>query len=115
MTGASTDRPRLGFPLGFTELDEYEVGLKGYYGQAVAEFSDGTYVPVFFYDLTRLSQDLEHDLRHGDVCIAEPGLIVVPSVDRASMERAIDSLAAKGFFDSFVRKHRSSGDSNSQR
>jgi hypothetical protein len=35
-------------------------------------------VEFFFYDVVRLSQDLEAVQESGGVCIGEPGMIVVP-------------------------------------
>jgi site-specific recombinase XerD len=38
----------------------------------------------------------------GEACIAEPGLIVIPSVTLEYMQRAVQQLYAKRYFDSFA-------------
>ena len=47
-------------------------------------------------DPTRLAQDVEAELGDRSV-FAEPNVLVVPTVDRASIERAIEELAGRGF------------------
>ena len=93
------NRPRLSFPQGFDERDAVESEQRGYFGLAIVELPNGARVNVCFYDPVRLSQDLETVQESGDACIAEPGLIVIPSVTLEYMERAVQQLYAKGYFD----------------
>ena len=97
-----TTYPRLLLEKDFDDQAAFEVEQKGWYGQALVALSDSIRVKVFFYDPVRLSQDLEYGLRSGAVCIAEPGMIVIPSVTRQYMEAAINQLYKQGFFESLV-------------
>lgn len=49
-----------------------------------------------FRDPTRLVQDLEADLAEGRF-FSEPNLVVVTTVDRKSIQHAVDELASQGF------------------
>jgi hypothetical protein len=96
------DYPRLVFEQPFDERLAYEVEQKGWCGIALVEVPNGTRFRVFFYDPIRLAQDLETDLKSGEFCIAEPGMIVVPTVSREHMENAVRRLYEKGYFQSLV-------------
>ena len=56
-----------------------------------------------FYDPVRLTQDLETVQESGEVCIGEVGLIVLPSVTLENMEKAIQQLYTRGYFDGLPR------------
>jgi hypothetical protein len=47
----------------------------------------------------RLAQDLERGQEFGEVCIARPGLIVIPRVNLHYMEQAVATLFKDGYFD----------------
>jgi len=96
------DVPKLSFPHGFDERDAVESEQRGYFGYATVELPSGSKVNVCFYDPVRLAQDLETVQESGEACIAEPGLIVIPSVTLEYMQRAIQQLYAKRYFDSFA-------------
>jgi hypothetical protein len=57
---------------------------------------------VFFYDPTRLQQDLVEGVRQGRPFVADPGMIVVPEITPAAMSDAVDGLVGEGFFDRLV-------------
>ncbi len=96
------NHPRLSFPFGFDERDAIESEERGYFGRAVVELPGGARVNVCFYDPVRLSQELETMQESGEVCLAEAGLIVLPSVTREYMEKAIQQLYARKYFERLV-------------
>ena len=98
----ATDRPKLLFQEPFDERTAFEVSQKGWCGIGIVELPGGERVRVFFYDPARLAQDLETDVKAGDPFIAEPGMIVIPSVTREYMNEAVSRLYDKGYFKSFI-------------
>jgi hypothetical protein len=98
----ATDHPRLMFEIPFDERLAFEVEQKGWCGIGIVELSGESRVKVFFYDPVRLAQDIEYDFKRGEACIAEPGMIVIPRVTREYMEKAVQQLYKKGFFNSLV-------------
>lgn len=93
--------PKLMFTHPFGEREACEAEARGYLGYAAVELDDGSSIPVVFYDLVRLQQDLEEEILLGNPFVAEPGMIVVASVTRENMEKAVQKLFAEGFFLSF--------------
>ena len=98
MTGSKSI---LSFRCPFGEREAYEAEARGYLGHAVVELETGQ-VPVVFYDVVRLQQDLEEEGAAGRAFLAEPGLIVVESVTKTNMEAAVARLHEESFFDSFL-------------
>lgn len=98
-----TAPPKLMFELPFGERDAFEAESKGFLGDARAQYSDGSCIPLTFYTTTRIAQDLQEEARWGRPYIAEPGLIVVENVTLEQMETAVAELHKEGFFDRFVR------------
>ena len=90
---------RLEFTHEFGEREEQEAEDRGYLNFSVAVLEDGKRIPIVFYDPVRLKQDLEEEIKFGKSCIAEVGLIVVPSVSRENMQKAVNQLLQEGFFD----------------
>jgi hypothetical protein len=90
----------------FDERLAFEVEQKGWCGIGVVELPNGDRMNVFFYDPVRLAQDLEADMKSGEVCIAEPGLIVIPKVTLQYMEAAVKQLFENGYFNSLVPSSR---------
>ena len=78
------------------DFDEYswEVESKGWFGDAIAVF-DGNRYRVAFYDQVRLAQDIEVELE-GSTSFFEPNLLIIKSVDRNHMEKAIEFVAKDG-------------------
>jgi hypothetical protein len=94
--------PTLSFTYGFSDRDAFEAEERGYCGHVVVQLPTGAKFGVCFYDPVRLAQDLERAQESGDVCLAEPGLIVVPSVTLQFMERSVEQLFKGGFFNHLV-------------
>lgn len=93
--------PRIAFPLGFTERDEWEMERKGYV-HAIVEVSSNARFAVCFYHPGRLTQDLESSVQCGIPCVADPGMIVVPDVTRPHLQAAVEHLVKEGYFDSLA-------------
>jgi len=89
----------LHFPNGFDDCTAWEAEQEGVYYSAVVRLPNGDRVQVGFYDPVRLAQDLEED----QCCVALPGMIVIPSVTLACMQKAIAQLHQEGYFDSLAR------------
>ena len=98
----STVYPRLVFDVPFDDRISFEIEQKGWCGIAAVELENGQRVKVFFYDPGRLAQDLEVELKSGKFCIAEPGMIVIPSVTLSYMEKSIRQLSGEGYFSCFA-------------
>ncbi len=83
----------LQFPKDFHEY-EWEVKAKGFFSEARLS-SSGRQYRLNFYDPVRLRQEVESELQRGNVFF-EPNLVVVNSVTRADMERAVEVLVQSG-------------------
>ena len=90
--------PRLAFPEGFTDRDEWEMESKGYV-YAFLECEDGRRYPVMFIDPVRLAQDVEATLQSGQPCYYESGQVVVPEVTIATLTRVIPDLVEEGYLE----------------
>ncbi|MGJ5819033.1 hypothetical protein [Paludibaculum fermentans] len=86
--------PRLLFPYGFDDNIAFEAEMKGVYYHAVVELPNKTRVRVGFYDAVRVAQDLER----GDICVALPGMIIVPKITLDNMINAVRALGKGDFF-----------------
>ena len=64
---------------------------------------DGIRYRVAFYDQKRLAQDIEEELEDNSMFF-EPNLLIVKSVDRSYMEKAIESMARDGKYIGMVRE-----------
>lgn len=93
-------RPQVIFPDGFDERAAFEAPLKGWL-HAHVELENGSCYAVHFSDPVRLQQDLEENIRTGEPCFAEPGLIVLPEVTVEAVQEAVRSLCERGFFEHF--------------
>jgi hypothetical protein len=78
------------------EFDDYEweVTAKGWFGEARLVMI-GRSFKLNFYDPARLSQEVESQMENGAVFF-EPNLLVVQSVTKAEMQRAVDMLVKSG-------------------
>jgi hypothetical protein len=102
MSSPSAKPPRI---FGLTEFDEWaqvEAEARGYLSHIFVRQADGKLYPVVFYDCVRLAQDLESEISTGKMCIADPGLIIVPSVTLSNIVTAIEKLSEEGSFSNFV-------------
>jgi hypothetical protein len=87
-------RPKLSFRYDFTEGAAFQVEQRGW-TDAVVKLSTGRRVAVVFYDAVRLSHDLKSVQESGEVCIGEPGMIIIPTVTLNYMERAYRNSMAR--------------------
>lgn len=98
----SNQSPRLIFQYGFNEQDADEAEARGYLSHVAVDLGDGRHYPVVFYDAVRLQQDLEVEAKQGTPYVADPGMIVLETVTRENMERAVLDLSRAGFFSRLV-------------
>jgi len=84
------------------DFDDYawEVEAKGWFSEARMTVS-GKHYRLNFYDPVRLAQTIEGDLQEGPVFF-EPNLVVVPTVTKSNMERAVKLLIQSGQLASLV-------------
>ena len=95
----NTIDPEIIFPLGFDARWEAEMTDNGYFSDVVIRFDNGSRYRVNFIDVVRLGQDLESEVESGSSYLAEPGMIVVPSVTAESIKKSVDGLVRQGYFD----------------
>jgi hypothetical protein len=76
---------------------EWEVTAKGWYDQAHVIVA-GQCSRLKFYDPVRLGQEIESEFELGRV-FYEQNLVVIQSVTRAHMQRAVESLSEFGRLD----------------
>ena len=93
--------PRLSFEYGFDDREAYEAELRGWRSHVTVEFENGDNFPVFFYDPVALTQELQRGEQWEIPCVAEPGMIVVPSITLENMKAAVARLVGEGFFTHF--------------
>src|SRR5207244_11153101 len=87
--------PRLVFPDGFTDRDEWEMERKGFV-YAFLECDDGRRFPIMFIDPVRLAQDVEGSLQSGQLYYYECGQVVVPEVTIPAITKVIPLLRRDG-------------------
>jgi hypothetical protein len=80
-------------PIDFEDY-ESECESKGWFRGATLVVSGERYV-LSFYDPARLHQEIADELQK-QVVFAEPNLLVVPSVTRKNIEKAVDFLVRSG-------------------
>jgi hypothetical protein len=86
----------------FDERAQAEAEARGYLSHVFVKQADGRLYAVVFYDCVRLTQDLEYEVSIGRMCVAEPGLIVLPAVTLANVVTAVERLSKEGFFASLI-------------
>ena len=89
----------LHLPEGFDDRSEWEMPARGYLSDAVVELSNGRKYAIAFYDPTRLQQELDLGAAHGINWVADPGLVVVPIVNRETILDVLTKLLDDGFFE----------------
>jgi hypothetical protein len=94
--------PTLRFTCDFDDRTAWEVQQKGWFEGAVAVMPNGLEIALSFWDPVRLSQEISDGVRLGRACFAEPGLVIVPSVTRDHMQKAIEELAKAKYFDRLI-------------
>ncbi len=73
---------------------EWEVKAKGFFSEARLSVSGKRY-RLTFYDPVRLSQETESEVQRGGPFF-ESNLVIVSSVTRCDMERAVETLMKSG-------------------
>lgn len=94
-----TDGPEILYPQGFDARRESEMEDKGYLNDVTVRFRDGSRFLLNFIDPIRLAQDLECEVESGSPFLAEPSMIVVPTVTEEAIRRAVDGLVQARFFE----------------
>jgi hypothetical protein len=94
----SIDHPVVRLPHSFDERAEYEMTSRGYLAQSIVELPDGSQFEVYFIEPVRLAQTLGDEASAGRPFYAEPNMILVEEVTRASIEEAVRGLWESGFF-----------------
>lgn len=89
-------------PLDFSEY-ELELESKGWFSDTCLVF-EGRRYRLNFYDSARLTQEIESNLSD-DLLFFEKNLIVIPSVTRRNMERAVEVLVHSGRVTSLAPEH----------
>lgn len=97
----SDTTPTLIFEHGFDERKQAEARARGYQSHVYVQFADGSRYRVVFYDCVRLQQDLEYEVSSGTMCVADPGMIVLPEVTLENILKAVQKLARDGYFPNF--------------
>ena len=80
----------------YFDADAALIEAKGWFGDAVVTVDDGRKFALSFYDPTRLSQEIADELERNGL-FSEPNLVVVSTVARQSIERAVAQLSDAGF------------------
>jgi hypothetical protein len=83
----------------YDERAAFEARARGYLGGVWVELSDGRRHRVVFWDVVRLTQDLEVEAQSGRPFIAEQGMIVLTEVTLENMTAAVHVLIEDGFFE----------------
>jgi hypothetical protein len=94
----TTANHRVAFPAWYDERAEWEAKEKGWLQGVEVHFSNGTIHPLFFYDSTRLAQDLTNEADQGRPFIAHHELIVVPEITREAILAVVDDLVDADYF-----------------
>lgn len=84
---------KLSFPEGFNDY-EWELESKGWFNGALITCQGGNY-RLNFFDPVRLIQEIEDELSSASLFIEE-NLVVVRSVNRDHMEKAVEYLMKSG-------------------
>jgi len=96
-SGSAAKFVSLIFDGGFDDFAAWEAETRCYRTFVWAKFDDGSWHQLSFFELIRLTQEL--DLSR-ETFFMETGLIIVPEVTLANMEHATRALAAEGLLTS---------------
>ncbi|MEP3475707.1 MAG: hypothetical protein ABJN57_05775 [Hyphomicrobiales bacterium] len=85
------------------DFDKYawELKSKGWYDHAVMSCKGNKY-KLSFYDPVRLAQEIQNELSSVDAFL-EDNLVVINTVDRSYMEKAVKYLALSGRYKSLQK------------
>ena len=87
-------KPKLLFPVEFDSV----YTDKGYWAYAIVQLPNGSCFSVYFAQICSFDLPTMHE-----PCFAPPGLIIVPEVTIANMERAVQDLYDSGKFFPYMR------------
>jgi hypothetical protein len=87
------------FPAELDARAEYEAEQRGLLDYVRVRFWEGFTYSVCFFTPARIDVELRLIREAGEVCVAEPGMIVVPAVTRNDVEEAVKYLVSTGYFD----------------
>ncbi len=90
--------PEVRFPDSYDDLYALEVESKGFLPEVEVSIPGEGRFSVTFLDIHRLQQDFAAELENGNHYLAEPNLIVVDRVTRATMEHTIKALCKGDYF-----------------
>lgn len=86
------------FPAEFDARAEYEAEQRGLLDYVKVRLAGETIYSVCFFTPARIAVELGLLREAGEPCMADPGMIVVPSVTRNEMSKAVQYLSASGYF-----------------
>ena len=89
---------KIEYPIDWDEREQYERASKGWLEDVFVTTDDGARHRLVFWDLSRLQQDLEEEMKEGKMAIIERGLIIVPEVTKENIEKAIKQANDEGYF-----------------
>lgn len=92
------------FPEWYDQRGEWEAKEKGWLDGVEVRLADGKTQPLFFYEPTRLAQDLETDAKHGRPFVAHPGMVVIPEITREAIVDVVGKLVDEAFFSAAIEK-----------
>ncbi len=88
---------KIKYPIEWDSYSEYEIECKGWLPGVELMLNDQIY-QLTFYDPVRLAQDLADDIQSGKIAIVEKGLMVIPSITKENIIRAINQAVEEGYF-----------------
>ena len=91
----------LNLPADFADF-EWELEAKGWFEASITAL--GRKYRLHFYDPTRLQQTVEDELPARGMFF-EPNVVIVTLVNKANMERAVQSLIEAGLLSKIGRAH----------
>ncbi|WP_339274045.1 hypothetical protein MKY59_23650 [Paenibacillus sp. FSL W8-0426] len=81
-----------------TELAECEAISKGYRNDVIVSISNNLY-HVYVYDIIRLQQDFESELKDYGYYSIEPNLVLVKEVSKENINLTVKALYEQKYFD----------------
>jgi hypothetical protein len=81
----------------FDDRAAWEAESRGLLDYVIINFGKSKY-RVSFFTPDRLKTELMLTLESGGVCVGEPGIIIIPKIDKENMEKAIEYLVSTDFF-----------------
>jgi 16S rRNA C1402 (ribose-2'-O) methylase RsmI len=86
-------------PAEFDARGEYEAEQRGLLDHVKVRLAGGATYSLCFFTPSRIEVELNLIRDAGEPCMADPGMVVVPSVTRDEMSKAVQFLGAAGYFE----------------